>query len=413
MNRNRNKIKLQLFAALVLLLCFSISGLEASASSVNIDGDWVNMSPAIAPPAVFSPEMVYDSDSDRIVLFSGAISPYVVHNGTWTYDYNSNTWENVTPSISPGGRGVPAMAYDEESDRAILFGGIRKYFDNGTLLEWGDTWAYDQNSNKWENMTPDVGPHYRSIHNMVYDRESDRVILFGGFWGDATSPDGRRALSDTWAYDYNANNWTNMNPVTSPSLLYAFGMAYDSESDRVILYGGKYKSDYVSTIKLDTWAYDFNSNNWTNMYPPTNAHVRDRFQMTYHSEWDRVILFGGDAGSDTSKYDDTWAYDYNTNNWTELEPVNHPSKRYYSDLAYDDESERIILFGGCANQIDDVFNETWSLSLYGETTTTTTTTPTTTPIIEPPPPIHPIIIVIVTGSIAAVLIVLVIFLKRR
>ena len=362
MNRSRKRVAIPLFTiGLILLLSIAIFWPRPLPNSDDDDNDitfeWVNRDPSIAPPAVFSAEMIYDSESDRIVLFSGAISPYVVHNGTWAYDYNTNTWENITPATSPGGRGVAAMAYDSESDRAILFAGIRKYTPE-TVYCWGDTWAFNYNTRTWENMTPEVSPRARCIHNMAYDSESDRVILYGGFWGDISASGGRRALNGTWAYDYNSNTWTKMNPVTTPGLLYAFGMAYDSESDRVILYGGKLKLNGYSTIKSETWAYDLNTDTWTNMDPPTNARQRDRFQMTYHAGWDRVILFGGDDGGDVI-YDDSWAYDYNANNWTELEPVNHPSERYYSDLAYDEESDRVILFGG--DLLDNPFNETWAL----------------------------------------------------
>lgn len=358
MSRSGKDFKILIITScLILLLCSTFPGVQTSVIT-GCNFIWIERSPSIGPPAVFSAEMTYDSGSDRTILFSGAISPYVVHNGTWAYDYNTNSWENVTPDISPGGRGVAAMVYDEESDRSILFGGTRKYFDNLTLLEWGDTWAYHYETNTWENMTPDISPRARSIHNMAYDNQSDRVILYGGFWGDPTAWGMRRALQDTWAFDYNSNNWTNMNPTTSPGLLYAFGMAYDSESDRVVLYGGKYKSGSIMSLRTETWVYDFDTNNWTNMNPLTNPGQRTRFQMTYQSQWDRIVLFGGDKTGTT--YDDSWTYDYNANNWTKLETINHPGPRYYSDLVYDDESERIILFGG-SDVNGSSLNETWAL----------------------------------------------------
>jgi hypothetical protein len=37
-----------------------------------------------------------------------------------------------------------------------------------------------------------------------------------------------------------ANTWTNMNPSTHPGARSGHAMAYDSESDRVILFGGYY-----------------------------------------------------------------------------------------------------------------------------------------------------------------------------
>ena len=104
------------------------------------------------------------------------------------------------------------------------------------------------------------------------------------------------------------------------------------------------------------------------MDPPTFAHDRMRFQMVYHSLWDRVLLFGGD--SQLGFFDDTWAYDYNSNNWTELHPINRPSKRIYSDLAYDKESDKVLLFGGLDSNNNNL-NETWALNSSIKTTTTT------------------------------------------
>src|SRR5437660_1798272 len=52
---------------------------------------------------------------------------------------------------------------------------------------------------------------------MVYDSQSDRVVLFGGSLG-ATF------LADTWEYDFNANSWTFVEqplPLSAPQALIA------------------------------------------------------------------------------------------------------------------------------------------------------------------------------------------------
>src|SRR3989442_15890746 len=84
------------------------------------------------------------------------------------------------------------------------------------------------------NMSPAASPLARSHHAMAYDSGSDRVILFGGY----SSCCGGIALGDTWAYDFNANTWTDMTPAVAPTSRESSAMAYDSQSDRVILFGG-------------------------------------------------------------------------------------------------------------------------------------------------------------------------------
>ncbi len=143
---------------------------------------------------------------------------------------------------------------------------------------------------------------------MAYDAESDRLVLFVEWTG---VPD-----NETWAYDFNTNTWTKMLVITRPSPRHSHAMAYDAESDRVVLFGGHLPSGVHSD---ETWAYDFNTNTWTNMEPPTQPLKLAAHNLAYDAESDKVVLFGGDTNGVLS--DETWAYDLNANTWTDLSPV--------------------------------------------------------------------------------------------
>ncbi|MFW9794800.1 MAG: kelch repeat-containing protein, partial [Candidatus Thorarchaeota archaeon] len=80
----------------------------------------------------------------------------------------------------------------------------------------------------------------------------------------------------------------------------------------------------------------------------------------------------------------------------------HPSSRVYAGLAYDGESESVILFGGLYSD-DTVYGDTWVLS-----DSIPTTTPTT-----PTPIIDGYGLILVGVSAVVVIIVLVIFSRRR
>jgi len=297
------------------------------------------MAPDTTPPNSVLSKMAYDAESDRIILFGGQPVLWGPSSSQmWAYDYNSNTWTNLDPTTKPDARSEHAMAYDVESDRVIIFGGRADKYKS-------DTWAYDFNANTWTPTSPAASPPMRYAHKMAYDTESDRIILFGGWDWDGIK-------SDTWAYDFNSNTWTNMNPVTTPQARPHFAMAYNAESDRVIIFGGgkgPFRGNYIPSSLQDTWAYDFNANTWTNMEPTTMPFPRVFGAMTYATEVDRIILFGGRQNmstNDTSGDDDTWAYDINTNTWTAMNTVIHPSRRFAHEMAYDAESARIILYGG-------------------------------------------------------------------
>ena len=298
---------------------------------------WENFHPSVPvyPSGRYSTAMAYDSGSDRVILFGGYDGS---HNyDTWAYDFNTNTWTNMNPATSPSPRRGHAMAYDSESDRVILFGGY-----NG-VVALQETWAYDFNTNTWTNMNPGTKPGARYLHAMAYDSESDRVILFGGYVGSSYK-------NDTWVYDFNTNTWTDVNPSIHPGQRDYHAMAYDSESDRVILFGGYDGTNYLS----DTWAYDFNTNTWTNMNPGYYPQLRYGHAMTYDSQSDRIILFGGwYTGSYLS---DIWAYNFNINLWTNMKPNVEPAGRYQHAMAYDSESKVVIMAegstaGGRSNEV--------------------------------------------------------------
>jgi N-acetylneuraminic acid mutarotase len=257
-----------------------------------------------------------------------------------------------TPSSKPSappGLGYHAMAYDAESGVIVLFGGqLRDYSMISTVSA---TWVYDCAISVWKRMDPSEKPPAAAGHAMAYDAESDRVVLFCG---------------ETWAYDYNSNTWEKSNPGRAPVAAFGYSMVYDAESDRIVLFG---------VPSTDTWVYDLNSDTWTAMKPAISPPRRQFQSMAYDAESDRVVLFGGGAyGGGTLSasqdyadvLDDTWAYDYNTNSWKELKPATRPEKRVFHAMTYDSAIDRVVLFGGWSYdsgiQID---NKLWVYDLNG------------------------------------------------
>jgi hypothetical protein len=231
------------------------------------------------------------------------------------------------------------MAYDAQSDRMILFLGILEPGGSGDYLPGGETWAYDFNANTWTNMEPTGAPPSRQLWgtNMVYDAESDRMVMFGG--ADFVQFEHPR---ETWAYDYDSNSWTKMAPEVSPLGRYYHTMAYDAESDRVIMFGGAVRHG-GDKYRRTTWAYDYNADAWEELEPAEVPRGRCSSDMVSDPGSGRIILFGGDGGVHLN---DTWAFQFGTNTWTELEPDGPPSQRAMHALAYNSKAGRIVLFGG-------------------------------------------------------------------
>ena len=289
--------------------------------------------------------MVYDAESDLMILFGGqtgeCCSPLTQSTETWAFDATTNVWTLLEPASSPSTSTWGAMAYDAESDRTIVFGTGDIFPHIGS-----ETWAFDTNSNTWTQMAS--GPSAHLGAELAYDAESDRVILFGGW--DL----GSRFFNDTWAYDFNTDTWTRMRPANMPLGRNFQAMTYDAESDRVLMWGSL-EEDFERADE-SIWAYDFNSDTWEQMpivepFPDNRLYPR----LVYDGESDRTILYGGTPGGLK-----TWAYDYNTNSWTLMEPAAGPGHVSRHAMAYNAAADRVLLFGGERVREYDYTDQTWS-----------------------------------------------------
>lgn len=274
------------------------------------ENTWTNMKPAPKPRNMAAATMAYNSESDRVILFGGCLGT-TVWNETWAYDYNTNTWTKM--SDGPEDLMGPRMVYDEESDKMILFGGL----DFSTWTFHNDTWAYDYDTDTWTEMQPDDPPPARNYQAMTYNAKADRVLVSGTYIDENGMPTNDYNL---WAYDYDTNTWEVFNSsATKPLSRVYTAMAYDVESDRSILFGGL---DYPTwTYYNDTWAYDYNTDTWQEMNPDVNPGYLAWHHMVYVSSEDKVYLFGGDLCTDVCHLsNELWTYDYDTNTWEQLIP---------------------------------------------------------------------------------------------
>jgi hypothetical protein len=224
------------------------------------------------------------------------------------------TGSAAAESTVPSPRGYVTLAYDGESKQVVLFGGQTGPWGLRTSIN-GETWAYDVTANVWTQMFPKLQPNDKSAAQLGYDVESDRVIMYGGglgLWGLHTE--------ETWAYDYNTNTWEKM--AYGPKNHLGARLAYDSESDRMILFGGFDVRDWF--LQDDTWAYDNNLDTWTEMKPAVSPPGRNYQAMTYDSKADRVLTWGGMYIDESPLPASMWAYNYNKNRWQEIETGEGP-----------------------------------------------------------------------------------------
>ncbi|MCE7737660.1 MAG: hypothetical protein GPJ54_22405 [Candidatus Heimdallarchaeota archaeon] len=302
------------------------------------------------------------------IILYGGLLDGVFGSDTWEFDYISNAWKELNPLKSPKPFGYHAMAYDSTENKVIMFGGI------STVYVTGETWEYDYDTNNWTELKPSYSPTARRYHDMAYDSVNEKIILFGG---KATSRSGTGLAdsAETWTYDYKTNNWTELTPAISPPARSRQTIEYDPINQVFLMYGGASSAG----ILTDTWVYNYENNTWTEMNPlnqPTEP--RYNIDIVYDVSIKKFVLFGG--WNQTYAFDDTWLYDYSDNAWNEISTnFTPPGRGIDKGRVYDEVNDKIIMFGGFVKGSPWLnVNETWSLDLNDDAITTTQSTTTTT-----------------------------------
>jgi hypothetical protein len=231
---------------------------------------------------------------------------------------------------------VYARLVATDSD-VYLFGGMEPV-QNLNGIRYDDVWRYDTDSGRWWDLRTPVGPAPRAGAALAYDAGSDLVVLFGGAVGGCDYPFCPDMIADTWVYDPTSNTWEERSPASSPSPRHGHTMAYDAASDRVVLYGGDSGTQWLE----DTWAYDADADEWTEVAagePPWRTALH---ATAYDPVRDRVVVWGGADRDGTL----TWALDLEMGEWEQLDLDPAPVAAWDACMVWAPGSERLVVIGG-------------------------------------------------------------------
>jgi hypothetical protein len=248
--------------------------------------NWTQRFPARSPAARERHALAYDDATQRVVLFGGSTTGAAAATVSDTWEWDGVNWSPKPSSKIPDARFGAALAYDGVSGKLLLFGGVDA---NNVYLN--DTWEWD--GMNWSVTTTVAAPHVRYLGPLAWDSARGRIVLFGGTDDGSIGP-----MADTWEWD--GMNWKDVSPPASPPKRYASALAYDSARARTVLFGGG-----PSSVDNDTWEWD--GANWMQITSESSPAARSYAGMTYDEKRGRMVLFGGDiAGGDITN--DTWEY---------------------------------------------------------------------------------------------------------
>jgi len=137
---------------------------------------WTRLNPARSPNPRASAGMAFHAATNRMVLFGGSatVQPsgleQLPFGDTWEWD--GVTWTARTPALRPPTLFTPTLVYNSSTQETTLFEALN--FTGATQ----QTWVWD--GSQWFQKTPANSPASRDRHSLVYDSARNEVVLFGG-----------------------------------------------------------------------------------------------------------------------------------------------------------------------------------------------------------------------------------------
>ena len=237
----------------------------------------------------------------------------------------------------------------------------------------------------WVMLQPQGSPPPGRFNNTaVYDPSSDSLIVFGGFNATVCCT----AANDVWVLAHaNAHGgtrqWINLLPngsVGAPPPLAAASAVYDARTNRMIVFGGQNANLGISSGEV--WVLK-NANgfggpaSWSKLSVggDSSPSPRQNHQAVYDPQSNRMVVVGGLSydGANLVLQNDVWVLTNANGNdpqipvWTKLATGAGPSPRHAFAAAYDLNTNRLSIVGGCVDavfQCDNLLasSDLWVLS---------------------------------------------------
>ena len=211
---------------------------------------------------------------------------------------------------------------------------------------------------RWIELGPDAEhPPARLNHLAVYDRDLDRVIVFGCF--DPYGEVGGCCLTpyihhfDVWGLDMRTQTWTRLAELPENLLAtHPMEVAHDRANDRLVFIA---QTDFdggpsrVFALELGSWSLTrLPSGPW----PARSGPLRSAFDPAANELVVHDAVFEDTTGG-------TWALDLGTDTWSTVETEDAPEVRFHTPLSSAG-AGTFYMYGGFAHAGDGV-GELWRL----------------------------------------------------
>lgn len=314
---------------------------------------WRKLSLASSPPSRSGAGFTYLPDVGS-VLFGGAVCAWSCKPAQDLWRYDDSGWTQLTAVVETGLLPVvyPAFSALGGTTNVRLFGGFTGLGQSDREL------VYFTSGSSWSRLNASPSLVARDSARMVWDTNEDRLLLFGG--------EGASGLVGSTFTAQGAQAFQKTSDLVEPPARRDHAMVYDARSERVLLFGGRACTRLQSCEPLgDLWAYQ-STTGWVEL---TTSGPRPSARFGHSLSFDEArgvtILFGG--RSEDAVLDDTW--ELHDDAWSALlQGALHPSARAHAAMTYDASRQVTVLFGGQQNLVlpestNDHLGDTWEYGL--------------------------------------------------
>jgi hypothetical protein len=381
---------------------------------VPADKTWTAVTPEKLPTCVNDGHLVFQEHTGRL-LFLGGICPTDTPTLEEAWEWDGTNWSKLTIGGFARGSGQ-AVAYDPLRHEVVMFGGtaaLGSVLASSTNIIEDGVWV----------IPPIISyrPQPRSQAGFQTDVATNTIWMFGGLdetstfyhtdiWGyrngqwfannqgpsacdgplSAFDSDRGRLVvtcggTDTWEWD--GTVWKPFPDLKKePSSRRFASLVYDPKLKKTVLFGGYNNNTFYN----DTWTW--NGTEWTEVKVDKKAKPPNRGQMAmwYDPLQQKVILYGGigrgSLNDNVTRYEDMWSFSGTA--WTKLTVSETPGSRFGPQVAANQVSGKVLLFGGLraepldgdttGKKLRQVFmNDTWEWDGTASKWTRLTTDPAT------------------------------------
>jgi hypothetical protein len=323
------------------------------------------------PTARYGHVVTYNSTSNQMTIFGGGEgSPLTCANDVWVLSgangqNGTPAWAESSPTGSaPAARVYAAGAYDPNTNSMIIFGG-----NNCSTGYYNDVWVLSNatgagSASTWTRLRPSGSPpSQRESASAIYDSVNNILTIYAG---DA----GAKPLSDVWTLS-NANGtggtpvWTRLAPTGRPPYARTGQAAtYDSDSNRMTIFGGSNDSNTLYDSWILTNANGIGSSSWIDLTTDGTAPSLAYQSAVYDSSADEMYVFGGSSSANKLQPQSHAFTLTNANGLGSVEAewyLGGPAARYGQTAFYDSVTDSWFVFGGEHSSSGPIFGDYWQV----------------------------------------------------